>query len=266
VYEVEMTPFQRECYIKLQKQLALEIENDLSNTANKQLTANHILTKLLRLSQITSGYLKWDAVFNDEGDLLNGDTQFEEIKPNSKLDAIIDILKDKTPKDKTIIWTNWVPVIKMLDRRLTAEGIKHVIYYGATSDDDRQKAQDTFNMDPDVKVFIGNPAAGGVGLDLWGHIPEWDNTPKDHGCNCTQELYYSQGWSLIHRAQSEDRPVRRGTRVSVRVTDVVVPKTIDEEIACRVLNKKMQAMQLQDVRNIMERVLSSVPDIGDDND
>ena len=265
IEEVEMTKFQRDCYMTLQKQLAIEIENELNKDKNKQLTANHILTKLLRLSQITAGYLKWDAIYNDEGEVLNADSQCEEISPNPKIDAVVNGLKAKGPKEKTIIWTNWVSVIKMLSARLTKEGIKHVTYYGGTSDKDREIAQDSYNQDPSVKVFIGNPAAGGLGLDLWGHIPEWAGTDKDHGCNTTQEIYYSQGWSMIHRSQSQKRAVRRGTRVSVRVTDLIVPQTIDEEIALRVVNKQLVALQLQDVKSIMARILNYVPSVGEGN-
>lgn len=265
ILEVTMTPFQRECYVKLQKQLAIEIEMEL-NSDKKQLTANHILTKLLRLSQITSGFLRWDTQYDDDGNVLNSDMLFEEITPNPKIEAVIDLLKSKGPKEKTIIWTNWVPNIRMLDRELTANGIKHVLYYGGTKDDDRQAAQDTFNRDPDIKAFIGNPAAGGVGLDLWGYEPAWLGTPQDHGCNTTQELYFSQGWSMIHRSQSEDRAVRKFTRVPVLVTDVIVPGTIDQEIMLRVLDKRISALKLQDVKDIMSRILSSVPDAGDNDE
>ena len=264
VLEVAMTPFQRDCYVKLQKQLALEIELEM-NSGTKQLTAHHILTKLLRLSQITSGFLKWDAQYDDEGNVLNANSRFEEITPNPKIEVVIELLKSKGPKEKTIIWTNWIPSIEMLSAAMTAAGIQHVLYYGGTSDDARQTAQDTYNADPNVKVFLGNPAAGGVGLDLWGHLPEQDGTDRDTGCNTTQVLYFSQGWSMIHRSQSEDRPVRRGTRVPVQITDIIVPGTIDEEIALRVLSKKMAAMQLQDIRDIMTKVLSSVPSEGDDD-
>jgi len=262
IVEISMTKFQRECYVKLQKQLAIEIEAETQNE-KKQLTANHILTKLLRLSQITSGYLKWDAQFDDAGNLISPSV-FEEVSPNPKIDAVIELLREKKPTDKTIVWTNWVAVIKMLSARLEAEGIRHVTYYGGTKDEDRQTAQDSYNQDPAVKVFIGNPAAGGLGLDLWGHVPEWDGTDKDHGCNTTQEIYYSQGWSMIHRAQSEDRAVRRGTRVPVRITDLIVPSTIDEEIALRVLNKKLSASKLQDVKSIMSKLLTIVPSVNDE--
>jgi len=266
IIEVDMTPFQRECYVALQKELALEIQNDLNKSCNKQLTANNILVKLLRLSQITAGYLKWDAQIDEEGNVLNENMRYEELTPNNKIDTVVQMLKEKAPTDKTIIWTNWVAVIKMLNKRLMTENIKHVLYYGGTNEKDRQIAQDTYNMDPTVKVFIGNPAAGGLGLDLWGHMPEWVGTSKDHGCNTTHEIYYSQNWSMIHRSQSEDRAMRRGTRATLRITDVIVPGTIDEEIALRVLNKAMTAIQLQDVKNIMERLLTSVPNLGDKDD
>lgn len=265
ILEVEMTKFQRDCYVSLQKRLAIEIEQDLLNAQNKQLTATHILTKLLRLSQITSGYLKWDTQMDDDGNVLNADSLYEEITPNPKIDAVVELLKSKSEKEKTIVWTNWIAVIKMLTRRLTEEGIKHVTYYGATSDDDRQVAQDSYNMDPSVRAFIGNPACGGVGLDLWGHVPEWDGTKKDHGCNTTQMLYFSQNWSMIHRTQSEKRATRKGSRVPVQTTDVVIPSTIDIEIATRVLDKRINANRLQDVKEIMTRILDSIPDAGEDD-
>ena len=94
-----------------------------------------------------------------------------------------------------------------------------------------------------MKVFLGNPAAGGLGLDLWGHTPDWVGTDKELSTNTTQVIYYSQNWSMIHRSQSEMRPIRIGTRVRVQVTDLIAAK-IDEEIALRVLDKKMNKSSL----------------------
>ena len=70
---------------------------------------------------------------------------------------------------------------------------------------------------------------------------------------------------MIHRTQSEDRAVRKGTRVSVMITDLIFPGTIDEEIACRVVDKKINAVKLQDVTNIMQKILSYVPRTGEEN-
>lgn len=264
VLEVEMTKFQRDCYVSLQKQLVIEIEQDLFHSENKMLTANHILTKLLRLSQITAGYLKWDAEIDSEGNATGGSIQA--ISPNPKIDMLVELLKNKRPQEKTIIWTNWVWVILALSKRFAEEDIKHVVYYGATNDKDRQIAEDSYNKDPSVKVFIGNPTCGGIGLDLWGHWPAWVGTDKELDTDTTQEIYYSQNWSLIDRSQSEDRPVRIGTRVSVQVTDMVVPNSIDEEIALRVLNKRMTALELQDIKDIMTRILNAIPNVGENDE
>ena len=261
VIDVIMTDRQRDFYMKLRDQLMIEIEADLQRGSDtpKQLTANHILTKLLRLSQITAGYLKWDAQMNDDGDILNEDSMFEEITPNPKIEALIEFIQSTGPKDKVIVWCNWVPALKAISRRMTEVGIKNVLYYGGTSDKDRNEAERAYNEDPDMKCFNGNPAAGGTGLDLWGHIPTWVGTDKDHGCDTRYVCYLSQNWSMIHRSQSEDRAMRRGTRKSVQVLDFICPGTIDEEIAKRVLKKQMNALELQDVRDVMHRILAAIP-------
>ena len=265
VREVSMTPRQADFYKQLQQRLMIEIENELAaNTQPKQLTANHILTKLLRLSQITAGYVKWDARWSDDGELLNENEQFEALTPNPKIDATVELIKSTESHEKIIVWCNWVPALKALSDRFTREEIKHVLYYGGTKDKDRDEAERSYNEDADIKVFLGNPAAGGVGLDLWGHIPQWDNTERDHGCDTRYVLYFSQNWSMIHRSQSEDRCIRRGTRQPVQIIDFIVPGSIDEEIAKRVLQKKLSAMELQDVRDVMKRILNFVPVINDE--
>ena len=261
IIDVTMTDKQHDFYMQLRDQLLIEIENDLQRESDtpKQLTANHILTKLLRLSQITAGFLKWDAQYSDDGDILNGEYLVEEINPNPKIEVLVDFIKNTSDKAKIIVWTDKVPAIKSISKRFTAEGIKHVTYFGGTKDAARDEAERAYNEDADMKVFVGNPAAGGTGLDLWGHIPTWDGTDKDHGCDTRFVIYYSQNWSMIHRSQSEDRAMRRGTRASVQYLDLIVPGTIDEEIAVRVTKKKMNALELQDVRAVMQRILESVP-------
>jgi len=71
---------------------------------------------------------------------------------------------------------------------------------------------------------------------------------------------------MIHRSQSEDRAMRKFTRVPVLITDVIVPGTIDQEIMLRVLDKRISALRLQDVKDIMSRILSSMPEVGDDDE
>jgi SNF2 family DNA or RNA helicase len=253
--EVSMTRLQAKYYKDLCKQLALEIGEDLDSPDVKKININCILTKLLRLAQITSGFVSWDANVDDEGEVL-APKRIEFLPENPKLEALMEIIKTSSPKSKLQVWTCFRPDIQQISARLTKEGVKHVVFYGSTSDKVREQAEHDFNNDPDTKVFVGNPAAGGVGLNLRGYNPD---APVDHGMNCDHVIYLAQNWSMVGRAQSEDRAHRRGTRVPVQYTTVFVPDSIDEEIFNRVNEKIQAAMSIQDVKNIMKRVLETLP-------
>lgn len=253
IHEVEMGADQKDYYDKIKDHLALEIESMLEHTENKQLVINNVLTKLLRLAQITSGFIVWDPIYGDDGEVIS-EKAIDRIDPNPKIEALVELLKDKGPNDKTIVWACWVQDIRTIIARLKDEGIDCVSFYGGTNDKDREDAERRFNFDRDCKVFIGNPAAGGVGLNLLGY-PPGDET---YETNCNHEIYFSQNWSAVSRSQSEDRAHRRGTRNNVRITDLCVPGTIDEEIRNRVLNKRTVAYEVGDVRDILKTVLKGL--------
>lgn len=254
VCEVEMASEQAEIYREVATQLYHELEDE-SRDENRVMNVNNVLTRLLRLAQITSGFVTYDKIIDlDTGETLEPKPVVESIEPNTKLDALMDMLKDdEWPEtSKKIIWATWVHDIKQISDRLRDAKIDFVQFYGGTSDADRLEAERRFNCDPGCRVFVGNPAAGGTGLTLLGYPP---GDPDACDTNCDHVIYYSQNWSAPARQQSEDRPHRRGTRVSVRITDLCVPNTIDEEIRARVTNKKLVAMQVQDLREILNRVL-----------
>jgi SNF2 family DNA or RNA helicase len=257
--EVEMTGPQAEAYEKVAEQLLLEIENDMDESGNKSLTINNILTKLLRLAQIACGYVVWDAAVDPMTLETVREKSLEWFTPDQKLDALVEILREKSPAEKTIVWSCFVPCIRAIHERLEKEGIDHVMYYGSTSEADRLEAERRFNLDPACRVFVGNPGAGGVGLNLPGSDPSKWGTPEDLGTDADHVIYYAQDWSYVKRAQSEDRNHGKNRcRKQVRVTDLVVPDTIDEEIRVRVLKKKMAALELSDIREILEAVLRGV--------
>jgi SNF2 family DNA or RNA helicase len=250
IVEVEMTSRQTEWYRKVAESLVIELEN----FEEKKMTVNHVLTSLLRLAQITSGHVKWDR--SDEG--IAGEVeQIEEVNP--KVEEAINLIKaeDRDPNGKTIIWACFREDIRVLCERLEAEGIGHVRYDGSTSDKDRDLAVLKFNTDPNTKVFVANPATAGSGLNLLGYDP---NEPDRVETYCDHEIFFSQGWSAVQRSQAEDRAHRKGTRTNVRITDLVVPGTIDEEIRSRVLQKITTAMQIQDVREILKSILNGSND------
>jgi SNF2 family DNA or RNA helicase len=261
--EIDMTDEQKQIYCEVRDRLAIEIENELDSNRPRQMVVNNVLTKLLRLAQITSGFVVWSPEYDDDGNMLQPQ-MVDRFDPDYKLETLVEILKEKKPTDKTIIWSCWVPNIKTIRARLAIENIDCVTFYGATKDEDRLIAEERFNCDPACKVFLGNPAAGGTGLNLIGYPPpgheiysrNGKKTPDDWETNCNHVIYYSQNWSPTARSQSEKRAHRRGTREPVRVTDLVVPGTIDHEIRVRVLAKQIRALEVSDLRKILDSVLT----------
>lgn len=248
IVEVSMTPEQEGVYAQLRDKLYVECQDAINEAEKKDLVVKNVLTKLLRLAQITSGFKVFSAIYDDDGVELQAKS-IDRFDPNPKIEMLVELLREAK---KTIVWSCWVQDIQTITARLSIEGIDCVTFYGGTPDKDRDKAVDRFNQDPKCKVFVGNPAAGGTGLNLLGY--PYDGEPTD--TNCDHVIYFAQNWSMVARSQSEDRCHRLGTRTSVRYTDLCVLGTIDEEIRMRVVDKRLMAYTIQDVSDIMKRLLN----------
>lgn len=260
IVEVYMTKKQTDLYTELLNSIIVSIEEE--EAEGKTLTADNILTRLLRLSQITSGFVTWDAKFDFDGVMIR-DKKVEQINPsgkNPKINQLVEILKEDRvddPNGKKLVWAYWVEDIRAITERLTQENIKYVAYHPAAAErvKDAETASEVYN-NSDAWVFVGNPASAAEGLNLLGYdyrAPEDQQAPTytDH------EIFFSQSWSATQREQAEDRAHRRGTRSNVRITDLQVPYTIDHEIRERVTMKREMAMMIQDVRAVLNRMAST---------
>lgn len=255
VIEVQMTPYQADVYNRLQDELALEIEDKLSGEVVDEVTIRSVLTMLLRLAQITSGFITYDAKIDpDNGDVIVPKRVAELSPENPKIEALVELLQDpdRDTKAKTIVWCHFIHNIETVSKKLTDLGIKHGCYYGAVGSDDRDRIVDAFNNDPEFKVLICNPQTAGEGLNLVGYDVA---NPDASDTYCDLEVFFSSGWSAILRSQAEDRAHRRGTRMPVQVIDLVVPGSIDEEIINRVVEKREMAETVVDLRSTMSRIL-----------
>lgn len=260
VKEIEMTPQQAEVYKQVADELAVEIDNELSrDDITRQMIVSCILTKLLRLSQITSGFVSWGEVLD-----INGVTLQLEVKeyffPNPKIDAciedLLEITADKT--QKAIIWAHWLPDVAYLQAACEQNDIPCAIIKGVGGDyseSDRQESVRRFNYDRDCQVCIGTAASGGSGLNLLGYPPE---LADEYDTDCVFVGYFSKNWSRIHRDQSEDRAHRKGTRRQVHYRDYDVPNSIDEQMRLRVMSKRQNAMDVGDLQAIMQAITNGI--------
>ena len=90
--------------------------------------------------------------------------------------------------------------------------------------DIRQKNIERF-QDPesDARFFVGNPQTGGYGITLTA---------------ANNVIYYSNGYDLEKRLQSEDRAHRIGQKKNVTYIDLIAEDTVDEKIV-EALRKKI---------------------------
>lgn len=264
--DVEMTPEQQTVYDKLAEELYYEIEEDLARDSGNSITVNNVLVKLLRLSQITSGFAVMDADVDPEtGELDLKNRVVDRFDPNPKLEELVEFIKQQDTESKIIVWCCYVQDVKSITARLRLEQINCTSYYGSTPQSERDAIELEWNTNPDLRVIVGNPAAGGVGLNLQGYCPLPDGrfTKADIVC------FYSQDWSSVNRSQGEERPrgyVHQSKTASgvmekwcIQCYDFCVPNTIDMQIRTRVTDKRRTALKIQDVRDILSTMLNKAP-------
>ena len=201
---IELSDDQKKVY-KTMKEKAIAFLN------GKMISTATVITQLMRLHQITCGHFTAD------------DGSVQEIK-NNRIDELMDILEEM--EGKAVIWAHYrydiEKIVEAISKKYGEDSV--VTYYGDTSTDDRQKAI-TKIQDPTSKVrfIVGTPQTGGYGITL---------------TEANTVIYYSNGYDLEKRLQSEDRAHRIGQKKTVTYIDLIAEDTIDEKIV-EALRKKI---------------------------
>jgi len=168
----------------------------------KVTTTMTVLTQLMRLHQITCGHFTAD----------DGSTQ---LIPNNRITELMNILEET--EGKAIIWANYQKdMTQILDNINKEYGPGSVVdYYGLTPQEDRQENIRKFQSDPKCRFLVGTPSTGGYGITLTA---------------ANTVIYYSNGYDLEKRLQSEDRAHRIGQKKNVTYIDIICEDTVDEKI------------------------------------
>jgi len=201
IYErriLEMTPEIMTQYKCMKDELYAEIGND------EALTASIVLTKIIRLQQITSGAY---------------------VEKNPKLDELVEIIQEDTSR-QVIVWCRFIPSIKVIEKKMQELNIQYSVLHGEI--DDRQGQINRFQAG-ETRVFIGQIQTGGVGVNITaGNIV----------------VYFENTFSLEDRLQSEARAHRYGQRRNVTYIDIVYKGTIDMIVYEAIKNKQDLAKTL----------------------
>lgn len=200
---------ERNLYDRLRRDSYAELEG------GGQITATTVLTKLLRLQQLTGGFLVQD----------NADRP--ELVSKAKLNALADIIEDYVigSGKKLVVFARFIPEVKAIIetiQKILPRGKKQVAIYGDIKKEERGGIVKQFQEDPDTVVFVGQIDTAGTGITL---------TAAD---TC---VYYSKNFNYATYSQSLSRIHRIGQRNTCTYIDLEIEKTVDELIS-RSLSKK----------------------------
>ena len=201
--QITLSPDQRKLYEQMKKEAIAILKGKQSTTVNT-------LTQLMRLQQITCGHFTAD----------DGSTQ--PIK-NNRITELMDVLEEI--EGKAIIWAHYqYDITNIIKEVVKVHGPGSIVdYYGLTPQDERQGNIKKFQDDPKCRFIVGTPATGGYGITLTA---------------ANTVIYYSNGYDLEKRLQSEDRAHRIGQQKSVTYVDLMCDSTVDEKIV-KSLRKKI---------------------------
>jgi SNF2 family DNA or RNA helicase len=178
---------------------------DLENVSFQAIAARS------KLKQVTSGFIHirgdTDILHDDEGEREYGED-------NPRMAALREYIEGIEDDAQFIIWCIYKEEITHIAKLLREMNIAACVYFGETSQANRDEAIDGFQAGK-YRAFIANNAAA-IGITLTA---------------ATFAIYYSFNYDLYMRLQSEDRCHRIGTRKTVTYVDLIANDTIDEHIA-----------------------------------
>jgi SNF2 family DNA or RNA helicase len=201
---VTLTPDQKKLYLQM-KNLAL------AQMDGKMMTTATVMTQLMRLQQITCGHFT-----ADDGTVHDVDS--------NRISELMNLLEEV--EGKIVIWAHWQRDVNRIIREIVKKYGENsfVDYYGPTPMSDRQENIKKF-QDPNspVRFFVGTTQTGGYGITLTA---------------ASTMIYYSNGYDLEKRQQSEARIDRIGQKYPMTYIDIYCENTVDSRIV-KALKKKV---------------------------
>lgn len=149
--------------------------------------------------------------------------KLKQVCSKAKIKRIVDDIENMVEQgEKVIVFTQFTGTVDTLMAILAKKKIGAVRLTGQNDTEERQKAVDEFQNKENIKVFVANIKAGGVGITL---------TAANH------VIFADMDWSPAIHEQCEDRCHRIGTTGTVNVYYYIISGTIEEDIL-EVLNTK----------------------------
>lgn len=203
--EVEMGPEQKRLYEEMKRDYITFVKD-------KAAVASIALTKIIRMHQILSGFLKLE-----DGSIH----RFE----NPRAAVLRELLSDIPGDAKILIWCVFIEDFNTIRQVLNGEGIQHVEINGQLRQSEKDANLELFKTKKDIRVLVGTPASLGIGVNIV----------------CAQySIWYDRSFRYEEDIQAEARNFRAGSEVHSHVTryDLITRGTLDELIVGALKNKE----------------------------
>jgi non-specific serine/threonine protein kinase len=201
VLHVEMTYSQRELYTKILEEVRPKVFDAIEKRGMSGATVS-ILTALLRLRQVCNHPNSINALKEIEG--------FDSGKFNLFKELVLEALESNR---KILVFSQFKEMLSLMQSWVEEIGIPYLYLDGSTKD--RQDLVDTFNSDPNIRLFLISLKAGGTGLNL---------TAAD------TVIIYDPWWNPAVESQAVDRAHRIGQVKTVNVYRLVTENSVEQRI------------------------------------
>lgn len=218
---IELTPQQVAAYNDVHAMLQI-------NVGRQVVDISEGASRISKLQQIVSGF-----VIDECGETY----RFPGTNP--RIEALIDEVM--ACSGKVIVWCNYRNDLDLVYEELSKQSLKCVQYCGKTKERDRQEVRKLFAPDAenDIKVLVGQPMAGGQGLNLSA---------------ASKIVWYSHTFDAIVRSQADERATKVGGK-NIEVVDIAA-SGVDEYILENLSNKRdiAKAISEDGIMQVLERI------------
>jgi SNF2 family DNA or RNA helicase len=194
VRTIDLEPKAMKHYLNLEKE-------SYTQMAGSEVSAVNVLTRLLRLSQLTGGHLT-----DDEGD--------DNAVSTAKLDALSDIVDSSVAEGKKlVVMARFVPELNDIQEMLEKKGIGYSVVRGGVKN--REEEIRKFQEDDDCMVFVGQIAAAGLGITLTA---------------ASTMVFYSLDYSMSNFEQAKARIHRVSQSENCLYIYLIAKNTVDRKV------------------------------------
>jgi SNF2 family DNA or RNA helicase len=136
-------------------------------------------------------------------------------QPSAKVDKCIELLEQFQNNEKTIVFSQFVSLLDLVQVPIDRKGWKVQRYDGAMSADARNDAVIQFTDNPNVKIMLISLKAGNYGLNLVA---------------ASRVIILDPFWNPFIEMQAVDRAYRIGQQKPVEVHRILIKDTVEDRI------------------------------------